>query len=67
MDDASRAHIGVSPNGQALGQPAPPFRPRKPLNMALVLDSIVFFVVLLISAAVALYGAGRIGGAVPTA
>jgi hypothetical protein len=63
MDDASRAHTGVSENGQATGPAETAFRARKPVSTSFILDSIVFFVVFVAAALVALYGAGTIGGA----
>lgn len=62
MDDPSRSQPGVSANGQAIGQPATAFRTRKPGRMSLIFDGIVFAVVFLASGAIALYGAGKIGG-----
>jgi hypothetical protein len=62
MDDASRAQPGVSANGQAIGQPATAFRTRKAGRGSLIFDGIVFAVVFLASGAIALYGAGKIGG-----
>lgn len=66
MQDA-RTHLGITSNGQA-GNPAPvptpaetAFRQRKPVSTSFIVDAIVYAVVFVGSALVALYGAGYIG------